>query len=110
LRPFLAIFPQGFAVSAGGQCLWALSVRLSPAAKIPFPRQGGEGAEGAKVAARKRLERCISKTEALARIKAEVVELAIPIGVWIPQARDIDPAWEASFDRCLDELGSEECE
>ena len=37
-------------------------------------------------------------------------ELPTPVGVWIPQALDIDAAREAAFNRCLDELGSKERE
>jgi hypothetical protein len=44
------------------------------------------------------------------RIEAEFVELPIPFGVWITQALDVDTAWETSFDRCFDELRSEERE
>jgi hypothetical protein len=38
------------------------------------------------------------------------VELLGPVRVGIPQALDVDPAREASLDRGLDELGSEERE
>ena len=41
-------------------------------------------------------------------VEAEIPELPTPIGVWIPQTFDVDAAGEASFDRCLDELGSKE--
>jgi len=44
------------------------------------------------------------------RVEAEVVELLGPVRVGIPQALDVDPAREASLDRGLDELGSEERE
>ena len=42
----------------------------------------------------------------LVRIEAEVQELRSPIRVGIPQALNVDAAWEAAFNRCLDELGS----
>jgi len=40
----------------------------------------------------------------------KLLELPTPVGVWIPQALDIDAAREAAFNRCLDELGSKERE
>ena len=44
------------------------------------------------------------------RIEAEFLELPLPVSIGIPQALDIDAAREAAFNRCLDELGSKECE
>ena len=44
------------------------------------------------------------------RIEAEFLELPIPFGVGIPQALKSDAAGKAPFDRCPDQLGSEECE
>ena len=44
------------------------------------------------------------------RIKAEICELLGPVRVGITQALDVDAAREASLDRGLDELGSEERE
>ena len=44
------------------------------------------------------------------RIEAEILELLGPVRVGIPQALDIDAAREAAVNRCLDELGSKECE
>ncbi|MGC1559583.1 MAG: hypothetical protein WA820_07030 [Bradyrhizobium sp.] len=46
----------------------------------------------------------------LVALKNKVLELPVPIGVRTTQAFDIDAAGEATFDRCFDELRSEECE
>jgi hypothetical protein len=46
----------------------------------------------------------------LVALKTEFLELPVPIGIRTPQAFDIDAAVEATFDRCFDELRSEECE
>ena len=46
----------------------------------------------------------------LVRIEAEVQVFRSPARVGIAQALYIDAARQASFDGCLDELGSEECE
>ena len=43
-------------------------------------------------------------------IEAQILELLGPVRVGIPQALDIDAAREAAVNRCLDELGSKECE
>ena len=43
-------------------------------------------------------------------IEAKILELLGPVRVGIPQALDIDSAREAAVNRCLDELGSKECE
>jgi hypothetical protein len=42
------------------------------------------------------------------QIEPKVLELPGPFGGGITQALDIDAAWEAAFNRCLDELGSKE--
>jgi hypothetical protein len=53
-----------------------------------------------------------SKVEAelLVRIEAEVLALPAPLHVGITHAFNIDAAREASFDRSLDELRSQESE
>ena len=44
------------------------------------------------------------------RIEAEFLELPIPFGVRIAETFDVDAARQASFDCCLDQLRSKECE
>ena len=39
-------------------------------------------------------------------VDAEILELPAPVGVGIAQALDIDAAWYALLDSCLDELRS----
>ena len=46
----------------------------------------------------------------ITRIKAEVQELHCPVWIGIAQALDVDPAREAAFDRCLNELWGEKRE
>ena len=40
------------------------------------------------------------------RIEAEFLKLPIPFGGGIAETFDVDAAWEAAFDSCLDELWS----
>ena len=44
------------------------------------------------------------------RIEAEFLELPPPFGVGVAEAFDVDAARQPPFDRCLDQLRSEECE
>jgi hypothetical protein len=44
----------------------------------------------------------------LVRIEAKLFELPVPFSVGIPQALDVDTAWQSSFDCCFDELRRKE--
>jgi len=100
---------RGFRVSVRRSRLKGTFCALVSGAKNPVP--GGRLGEcGGK-------QRCEAGTGRVGRIgrpaqpaEAEVLELAVPNGIGISQALDIDAAGQASFNGGLDEFGRKESE